>query len=159
MFVISASAPIGARLIAPGLMHWLQGACHIKSMLLDWEAVNNVTFPRHVSHLLEVASSSMATCMFLAVGWGQQFPPSALRIYPATRNRTRDHLIAAEIYSQMLYQLSYSRSCTHHVPGILPMSATRSNAFWTRFEQRNIEQPTIGFEPTTTRLEAFNDFD
>ena len=30
---------------------------------------------------------------------------------PATRNRTRDHLIAAMIYSQMLYQLSYSRSC------------------------------------------------
>ena len=29
--------------------------------------------------------------------------------YPATRNRTRDHLIAAEAYSQMLYQLSYSR--------------------------------------------------
>ena len=29
---------------------------------------------------------------------------------PATRNRTRDHLIAAALYSQMLYQLSYSRS-------------------------------------------------
>ena len=28
---------------------------------------------------------------------------------PATRNRTRDHLIPARIYSQMLYQLSYSR--------------------------------------------------
>ncbi len=28
---------------------------------------------------------------------------------PATRNRTRDHLIAANFYSQMLYQLSYSR--------------------------------------------------
>ena len=28
---------------------------------------------------------------------------------PATRNRTRDHLIAAALYSQMLYQLSYSR--------------------------------------------------
>merc|ERR1712018_1078753 len=28
---------------------------------------------------------------------------------PATRNRTREHLIAAEVYSQMLYQLSYSR--------------------------------------------------
>ena len=27
--------------------------------------------------------------------------------YPATQNRTRDHLIAAEVYSQMLYQLSY----------------------------------------------------
>ena len=29
--------------------------------------------------------------------------------YPATRNRTRDHLIAAEVYSQILYQLSHSR--------------------------------------------------
>lgn len=29
---------------------------------------------------------------------------------PATRNRTRDHLISATFYSQMLYQLSYSRS-------------------------------------------------
>ena len=28
---------------------------------------------------------------------------------PATRNRTRDHLISATLYSQMLYQLSYSR--------------------------------------------------
>ena len=28
---------------------------------------------------------------------------------PVTRNRTRDHLIAAFIYSQMLYQLSYDR--------------------------------------------------
>ena len=28
---------------------------------------------------------------------------------PATRNRTRDHLIAAKLYSQMLCQLSYSR--------------------------------------------------
>ena len=30
---------------------------------------------------------------------------------PATRNRTRDHLISATLYSQMLYQLSYSRLC------------------------------------------------
>ena len=30
---------------------------------------------------------------------------------PATRSRTRDHLIAAAVYSQMLDQLSYSRSC------------------------------------------------
>ena len=28
---------------------------------------------------------------------------------PATRNPTRDHLMSATIYSQMLYQLSYSR--------------------------------------------------
>jgi hypothetical protein len=31
------------------------------------------------------------------------------KVNPATRNRTRDHLIAAAFYSQMLYQLSYSR--------------------------------------------------
>ena len=30
---------------------------------------------------------------------------------PTTRNRTKDHLIAAALYSQMLYQLSYSRLC------------------------------------------------
>ena len=30
-------------------------------------------------------------------------------VNPSTRNRTRDHLIAAELYSQMLYQLSYRR--------------------------------------------------
>ena len=33
------------------------------------------------------------------------------KVNPATRNRTRDHLIAAALYSQMLYQLSYSRLC------------------------------------------------
>ena len=44
-----------------------------------------------------------------------QAPASSLgpmvgkRTSPATRNRTRDHLIAASLYSQMLYQLSYSR--------------------------------------------------
>ena len=31
--------------------------------------------------------------------------------YLATRNRTRDHLLAAAFYSQTLYQLSYSRRC------------------------------------------------
>ena len=35
----------------------------------------------------------------------------ARRANPATRNRTRDHLIAANVYSQMLCQLSYSQSC------------------------------------------------
>ena len=28
---------------------------------------------------------------------------------PFTRNRTRDHLVSAKVYSQMLYQLSYER--------------------------------------------------
>jgi hypothetical protein len=32
---------------------------------------------------------------------------------PATQNRTRDHLIPATVYSQMLYQLSYSRLVWH----------------------------------------------
>ena len=36
-------------------------------------------------------------------------PMVGKRTSPATRNRTRDHLIAASLYSQMLYQLSYSR--------------------------------------------------
>ena len=35
--------------------------------------------------------------------------PAKEKLPPATRNRTRDHLIAATVYSQMLYQLSYSR--------------------------------------------------
>jgi hypothetical protein len=34
---------------------------------------------------------------------------ACVRYNPATRNRTREHLIAAAFYSQMLYQLSYSR--------------------------------------------------
>ena len=33
----------------------------------------------------------------------------------ATQNRTRDHLIAADFYSQMLYQLSYSRLGIHEL--------------------------------------------
>ena len=44
---------------------------------------------------------------------------------PATRNRTRDHLIAAALYSQMLYQLSYSRSVARvGVSGISEMLST-----------------------------------
>ena len=35
------------------------------------------------------------------------------RSNPDTRNRTRDHLIAAYVYSQMLCQLSYVRRCFH----------------------------------------------
>ena len=44
-------------------------------------------------------------------GWPTQ--EAAVHTNPATQNRTRDHLIAAAVYSQMLYQLSYSRSCPH----------------------------------------------
>ena len=43
-------------------------------------------------------------------GAQKQWSDARLHENPATRNRTRDHLIAATLYSQMLYQLSYSRS-------------------------------------------------
>jgi hypothetical protein len=39
---------------------------------------------------------------------------------PVTRNRTRDHLMAARVYSQMLYQLSYDR-LTAPSPGFVCM--------------------------------------
>ena len=51
---------------------------------------------------------------------------------PATRNRTRDHLIAATLYSQMLYQLSYSRSvrCPDYLtPGKIMMHASSATDF------------------------------
>ena len=44
----------------------------------------------------------------LAVGRGDMASRRGTKS-PATRNRTRDHLIAARLYSQMLYQLSYRR--------------------------------------------------
>ena len=37
-------------------------------------------------------------------------PNARWRLTPATQDRARDHLISATFYSQMLYQLSYSRS-------------------------------------------------
>ena len=45
---------------------------------------------------------------------------------PATRNRTRDHLIAAAFYSQMLYQLSYSRLAQVNFCLHLDLSASRA---------------------------------
>ena len=42
--------------------------------------------------------------------------------HPATRNRTRDHLIAAVVYSQMLYQLSYSRRWTQRLSALVETS-------------------------------------
>ena len=61
-------------------------------------------------------------CALLSAGAGQSLsdqprhiPPVSHRLTwisnPVTRNRTRDHLMAELIYSQMLYQLSYSRRC------------------------------------------------
>ena len=44
---------------------------------------------------------------------------------PATRNRTRDHLIAAAFYSQMLYQLSYSRLAYRSLSAGCTQTATR----------------------------------
>ena len=46
------------------------------------------------------------------------------RANPVTRNRTRDHLMAALIYSQMLYQLSYDRLV---LPRPQPMSTSASS--------------------------------
>ena len=46
------------------------------------------------------------------------------RANPVTRNRTRDHLMAALIYSQMLYQLSYDRLV---LPRPQPMSTSVSS--------------------------------
>ena len=43
---------------------------------------------------------------------------------PATQNRTRDHLIAAVLYSQMLYQLGYSRLVA--AIGLFPGQRVRS---------------------------------
>ena len=43
------------------------------------------------------------------VGRGAQRPGIVLKRHPATRNRTRDHLMSASSYSQVLDQLSCSR--------------------------------------------------
>ena len=51
------------------------------------------------------------------------------KITPATRNRTRDHLIAAGVYSQMLYQLSYSRRCAPCTPSNVRSSPAPRKAF------------------------------
>ena len=50
--------------------------------------------------------------MYCVYGWCEHQHERCVRLHenPATWNRTRDHLIAATLYSQMLYQLSYSRS-------------------------------------------------
>ena len=50
--------------------------------------------------------------MYCMYSWCKHQHERCARLHenPATRNRTRDHLIAATLDSQMLYQLSYSRS-------------------------------------------------
>ena len=56
----------------------------------------------------------MQLCMHVGVGafmhaCVSMFTFNSNKQFPATQNRTRDHLIVAAFYSQMLYQLSYSR--------------------------------------------------
>jgi hypothetical protein len=84
---------------------------------------------------------------------------------PATRNRTRDHLIAATFYSQMLYQLSYSRS----VEGALAMgldSATaiarkrrslriKSSARFAVAPREPVPRQFLGLRPRWARGKAF----
>ena len=61
---------------------------------------------------------------------------------PATRNRTRDHLIAAALYSQMLYQLSYSRlaqsDCEIVSAGATPIASIRECCDRAAADSRNI---------------------
>ena len=65
---------------------------------------------------------------------------------PVTRNRTRDHLIAAIIYSQMLYQLSYDRDdiiwCLVPTNRTLPMYL-----FATNLEDNSSMRQGGGIEP------------
>ena len=77
---------------------------------------------------------------------------------PATRNRTRDHLIAAANYSQMLYQLSYSRLDVAipppHCIATHALVRLKGNTFEssTHIEMTHIAQPPAnsGWPPTTT---------
>jgi hypothetical protein len=54
---------------------------------------------------LTIAEGDFSMCLEFCLGVAAEHRAQNL----ATRNRTRDHLIAAALYSQMLYQLSYSR--------------------------------------------------
>ena len=94
----------------------------------------------------------------------------ASKINPATRNRTRDHLIAAGVYSQMLYQLSYSRLSVMSVRCFL--GKAQKPAGLARIRTPHIQNPrvrhaplmpspkievkmtAVGFEPTPLRTGA-----
>ena len=59
---------------------------------------------------------------------------------PATRNRTRDHLISATLYSQMLYQLSYSRLCLLLSPNELqPLTIHHGDKSASAFKSESVE--------------------
>ena len=58
----------------------------------------------HVCHTPGMHRLTWQSSLFRGAAEYRQTPS-----HPATRNRTRDHLIPASVYSQMLYQLSYSR--------------------------------------------------
>ena len=66
---------------------------------------------------------------------------------PATRNRTRDHLIAASFYSQMLYQLSYSRlvceRCGLVVGFILKIPLARATTSFASVFQASLWPPCL----------------
>ena len=65
---------------------------------------NECQMPNIAVHSWSMFSNNMNTTKKVNVDFQWAHPWN-----PVTRNRTRDHLIAAWIYSQMLYQLSYDR--------------------------------------------------
>ena len=90
--------PAGLEPAIPGsvgrcLIHWATGP------VMCTDGVNTLSTSDPAA-LASVRRAIVAACLQLE---------QRVRINPATRNRTRDHLIAARVYSQMLYQLSYSR--------------------------------------------------
>ena len=78
--------------------------------------------------------------LLLVIGWSVKAGGGRVCIYPATRNRTRDHLIAAGVYSQMLYQLSYRRCC--FCPA--PLAVVIARVFSRRCEGRSAEHGHTG---------------
>ena len=123
------------------------GLAIFQGIRVNWKAVIHVTFPTALVSLAEGRQFEPAHVYVWQSDGNTHSPPGTSNKYPATRNRTRDHLIAAEIYSQMLYQLIYSRSCTHNVPGILPMSATWSKAFGHDLHNAILNNPPWGLNP------------
>ena len=77
---------------------------------------------------------------------------------PATRNRTRDHLIAASFYSQMLYQLSYSRlvceRCGLVVGFILKIALARATTSFASVFPASLWPPCllVGERPSRQKL-------
>ena len=85
-------------------------SCHALQWRLEFRTSNIHTSVCQPARLLAPPSACVSLPVWLA--WkllAASYPTSTHDTIPATRNRTRDHLIVAVIYSQMLYQLSYSR--------------------------------------------------